>query len=44
MIQHQNLSHIVSDWGIYFDPDPKSTIIEADKELIDLYNLTETDD
>lgn len=21
-IQYQNLSHIVSDWGIYFDPDP----------------------
>lgn len=23
MIQYQNLSHIVSEWGIYFDPDPK---------------------
>jgi phage tail tape-measure protein len=30
-----NLGHIVDDWGIYFDPDPKKTIIEEDHELID---------
>ena len=34
-IEYQNLSHIISEWGIYFDPDPKSTIIEADKDLIE---------
>lgn len=39
-IQYQNLSHIVSDWGIYFDPDPKETIIEADRELLMLHSMT----
>jgi DNA-directed RNA polymerase II subunit RPB1 len=37
MIQYLNLSHIVSEWGIYFDPDPTSTVIEADKDLIELH-------
>ncbi len=40
MIQYQNLSHIVSDWGIYFDPDPNETIIEADRELLYLFQTT----
>ena len=35
MIEHQNLSQIVAEWGIYFDPDPQSTIIEQDKELLE---------
>ena len=42
-IQYQNLSHIVSDWGIYFDPDPQETIIEADRELMMLRSFTMLD-
>ena len=36
-IQFLNLSHIVSDWGIYYDPDPRTTVIEADKECLEVY-------
>ena len=36
-IQYTNLSHLVSDWGIYYDPDPMETIIQDDKQLIDIY-------
>ena len=42
-----NLGHIVSDWGIYFDPDPTETIIEADRDLLELnerMKLLEDDD
>ena len=39
-IQYLNLSHIVSDWGIYYDPDPNETVIESDKECIELYQNT----
>jgi len=28
------LFDLVSDWGIYFDPNPEDTILAADKELI----------
>lgn len=42
-IQYQNLSHIVADWGIYFDPDPKETIIEADRGLMELRSFTNLD-
>ncbi len=37
MIQYLNLSHIVSDWGIYYDPDPTTTVIEGDKDCIELH-------
>jgi hypothetical protein len=30
----------VSDWGIYYDPDPTATVIESDKECIELYQNT----
>jgi len=40
-IEYKNLSHIVAEWGIYFDPDPKTTIIEADKELLELHQMTD---
>ena len=33
------MSHIVSDWGIYYDPDPKSTIIKDDEQVIEMYNV-----
>ena len=26
-IEYTNLSHLISDWGIYYDPDPTTTII-----------------
>ena len=37
MIQYLNLSHIVGDWGIYYDPDPLTTVIEVDKDCVELY-------
>jgi DNA-directed RNA polymerase II subunit RPB1 len=39
-IEYQNLQHIVAEWGIYFDPDPRNTIIEEDRELLDLHYMT----
>ena len=33
-IQYTNLSHMVSDWGIYYDPDPQYTIIKEDENLL----------
>jgi len=36
-IQYCNLSHLVNEWGIYYDPDPLETIIQDDKQLIKLY-------
>lgn len=35
-IQYTNLQHLVADWGIYYDPDPKNTIVKADQDLLDL--------
>jgi len=32
----------VADWGIYFDPDPKKTIIDEDSEMLDLHYMTES--
>jgi DNA-directed RNA polymerase II subunit RPB1 len=37
-IQYTDLSNIISDWGIYYDPDPKQTIISEDEQLIEIYN------
>lgn len=37
-IQYTDLSNIISDWGIYYDPDPKTTIISEDEQLIEIYN------
>lgn len=36
-IQYANLSHLVSDWGIYYDPNPVETIIKDDQELIQIW-------
>ena len=41
LIQYTNLSHLVSDWGIYYDADPLETIIQEDKPLIELWRETE---
>ena len=40
-IQYTNLSNLVSDWGIYYDPDPLETIIQDDKQLIEIYREVE---
>jgi len=37
-ICYTNLSHLVSDWGIYYDPNPKETIIGADEQVLEYYN------
>ena len=37
-ICYTNLSHLVSDWGIYYDPNPKQTIIGADEQVLEYYN------
>jgi DNA-directed RNA polymerase II subunit RPB1 len=39
-IEHTTLAHVVTNSAIYYDPDPRETIIEADKELIEFYNAT----
>ena len=36
-IQYCNLASLVSDWGIYYDPEPMETIIQEDKDLIELW-------
>ena len=38
MIEYTTLQHVVSNSGIFYDPDPKKTIIKADEELVNLYN------
>jgi len=40
-IQHCNMANLVSEWGIFYDPDPLETVIAEDKELIQLYRETE---
>ena len=29
-IKYTNLSHLISDWAVYYDPNPKATIIGDD--------------
>lgn len=36
-IEHSTLSQVVSTSGIYYDPKPKHTIIQADKELVEFF-------
>lgn len=36
-IEYTNLSHIVATSSIYYDPNPKKTVIEADQELLDTF-------
>ena len=37
-IQYCNLSHLIKEWGIYYDPDHTKTIIEADSALIGIWH------
>ena len=38
MIEYTTLQHVVSSSQIFYDPNPKKTIIKADEELVNLYN------
>lgn len=37
-IEHTTLSQIVANSAVYYDPDPESTIISADEDLLDEFN------
>lgn len=39
MIEYTTLNHVVKSSAIYYDPDPTTTIVKDDKDLIDLYNV-----
>lgn len=43
-IEFTNLGHVVANSSIYYDPDPLNTIIKADEELLELYNMTAIND
>lgn len=36
-IEYTNLTHVVATSSIYYDPNPKKTVIEADQELLDTF-------
>jgi DNA-directed RNA polymerase II subunit RPB1 len=38
LIEYTTLQHVVSSSQIFYDPDPKKTIIKADEDLVALYN------
>lgn len=38
LIEYTTLQHVVSSSQIFYDPNPKKTIIKADEDLIALYN------
>jgi len=37
-IEYTTLQHVVSSSQIFYDPNPKKTIIKADEALVSLYN------
>ena len=37
-IEYTTLQHVVSSSQIFYDPDPQKTIIQADEQLVSLYN------
>jgi hypothetical protein len=37
-IEYTTLSQIVSNSRIYYDPDPETTLIKADEDLVELVN------
>ena len=39
-IEYTTLSHVVASSGIYYDPDPTTTIIQADEELLRFHHRT----
>lgn len=42
MIESTDLQSIVQQWGIYYDPDTTDSIIEEDREIVQLYHMVET--
>ena len=38
LIEYTTLQHVVSSSQIFYDQDPKKTIIKADEDLVALYN------
>lgn len=42
-IQYTNLAHIVKATGIYYDPEPTTTVIEQDRDLVDTFFLIPDD-
>lgn len=38
LIEHTTIDDVLHSSQIFYDPDPKKTIIPADQGLIDLYN------
>ena len=43
-IEHTTLSHLVSATQIFYDPDPMSTIIKDDEQILISYNDVILDD
>ena len=43
-IEYTNLSQVVSASSIYYDPDPKNTVIKADEELLQTFHDTILDE
>jgi DNA-directed RNA polymerase II subunit RPB1 len=37
-LEHTTLSQIINSTSIFYDPDPANTIIEQDKELVEMFN------
>ena len=37
-IEHTTLIDLVDSSQIYFDPNPKTTVIQEDMQLVELYN------
>jgi DNA-directed RNA polymerase II subunit RPB1 len=37
-IEHTTLSQVVQSTQIFYDPDPQTTIIQEDQDILDLYN------
>jgi DNA-directed RNA polymerase II subunit RPB1 len=44
MIEHTTLSQIVASSAIYYDPDPKDSIIKSDEDLLRFHFETELDE
>lgn len=40
-IEFTNLGQVVANSSIYYDPDPKNTIIKADQEMLEFYNMAD---
>jgi len=37
-IEHTSLAHVVTSFAIYYDPNPKETIIKADEAHLEFHN------